>query len=162
MAETFEIKLTIQTEEELYNSFDEERRTLSADVIDYLDQKYQEKELGDSLTVRITSAEPIDEENLRAAFRDYLDTQRLKLKKEQRRNSVKQLWMFAIGVFFIALGLVFADRLPALTGEIISTVGAFSMWEAASIWIVENPGNRLRRKWLDLLSHTKIICETKK
>ena len=63
--------------------------------------------------------------------------------------------MFGIGVLFIGVGLLLADRLPALTGEIISTIGAFSMWEAAGIWIVENPGNRIKQRWIELLLKTE-------
>ena len=67
--------------------------------------------------------------------------------------------MFGIGVLFIAFGLYASDMLPALTGEIISMIGAFSMWEAASIWIVENPENRIKQRWIKLIAQTEITCE---
>lgn len=133
---------------------------MSADVTDYLFNRYQEKGVRYKLRVRVTSDEQIDTERLRSAFRRYFDSEQVKLKNEKRRNTLKQIWMFALGVLFIGLGLYAADKLPALPGEIISTIGAFSMWEAASIWIVENPGNRLRRRWIDTASQTEIVCET--
>ena len=159
MAETFEINLRIHSEDELYNPFDEEHQTISSDVIDYLYSRYQEKDLRDKLTVHIISDDPIDVDNLQAAFRGYLNSLQKTLAKERRKNAVKQIWMFGIGVLFIGSGLIMSDRLPALSGEIISTIGAFSMWEAASIWIVENPKNRISRRWLDIISKTEILCD---
>ena len=139
MTETFKIKLRIHSENELYNPFDEDNKTLSSDVTDYLYERYKEKRLRDKLEVHITSDENIDIEKLRSAFLGYCDSMRIHLSKEKKGNMIKQFWMFGIGVLFIAFGLYASDKLPALTGEIISTIGAFSMWEAASIWIVENP-----------------------
>ena len=160
MSEIFEIKLRIQSESELYNPFDEERQTISSDVIDYLYSRYQEKDLLEKMTIHILSDDPIDVDNLYSAFRSSLDLQRKALANERRENAVKQLWMFGIGVLFIGIGLITADRLPSLSGEIISTIGAFSMWEAANIWIVQNPKNRMYRRLLDLISKTEIRCDT--
>ena len=159
MIEVFEIKLRIQNESELYNPLDEERQTISSDVIDYLYSRYPEKDLFDKLTIHIVSDDPIDIDNFHSAFLRYLESLRKTLANERRKNAVKQLWMFGIGIVFVGFSLIMADRLPALYGEIISTIGAFAMWEAASIWIVENPKNRLSRKWLDIISKTEIICD---
>ena len=159
MAETFEIKLRIHSENELYNSLDEDHQTISSDVIDYLYSRYQEKDLCDKLKLHIVSDDSIDVDNVRDAFRCYLDLQRKTLAKERRLNAIKQIWMFGIGVLFIGFRLIASDRLPALSGEIISTIGAFSMWEATSIWIVENPKNRISRGWLNMISKTQILCD---
>lgn len=43
MTETFKIKLRIHSENELYNPFDEDHKTLSSDVIDYIYERYKEK-----------------------------------------------------------------------------------------------------------------------
>lgn len=159
MTDTFEIRLRIHDEAELYSSFDEERSTISDDAVDYIFMRYKEKEFGEKMRIRIISDEDIDMDNLKNAFEKYLSVERLQLKKEKKTNAVKQLWMFGVGVLFIAVGLYAASVLPALLGEIISTIGAFAMWEAASIWIVENPRNRLKRKWIDSLMQTELTYE---
>lgn len=155
MADSFEIKVRIHDESELYNSFDEERQVLSTDVMDYIYYQYQKKGLGEKLVIHIVSDSPIIEKNFHAAFKSCFAFQQEQLKRTKRKNLIKQLWMFGIGVLFIGVGLLLADRLPALTGEIISTIGAFSMWEAAGIWIVENPGNRIKQRWIELLLKTE-------
>ena len=43
--------------------------------------------------------------------------------------------------------------------ELISIVGSFAVWEAANIWIVENPRNRLAKRTLKKLNSTRIVIE---
>lgn len=162
MAEKIEIRLRIHDEDELYSPFDEERLTISDDVVDYIFRRYKEKKFGEKMIIRIVSDEDVDIDNIKKAFGKYLDVERLQLQKEKKTNTVKQLWMFGVGVLFIAVGLYAASVLPALLGEIISTIGAFAMWEAASIWIVENPRNRVKRKWIDSLTQTELTFEKRK
>lgn len=40
MTDTFEIRLRIHDEAELYSSFDEERSTISDDAVDYIFRRY--------------------------------------------------------------------------------------------------------------------------
>lgn len=154
MADSFEVKVRIHDENELYNSFDEDRKTLSTDIMDYMYEQSSKKGLFDKLVIHIVSDSPVDEENFRQAFKCYLEFQQDQIKKTKRRNQIKQLWMFMIGVFFISFGIILSGRLPVLIGEIISTIGAFSLWETADIWIVENPENRIKLKWIELLFRT--------
>ena len=156
MTEAFEIRLRIHDEAELYSPFDEERLIISDDIVDYIFRRYKEKKFGEKMIIHIVSDEDIDMGKLKKAFGEYLDVERLQLTKEKKSNTVKQLWMFGVGVLFIAVGLYAASILPALLGEIISTIGAFAMWEAASIWIVQNPSNRIKRKWIDSLTRTEV------
>ena len=160
MADIFRVKLRIHSENELYNPFDEDNKTLSSDVADYLYDRYKDKGLLDKLEIHVISDENIDIEKLRSAFFSYCESQRIHYLKEKKRNMLKQFWMFGIGVLFIAFGLYTSDKLPALIGEIISTIGAFAMWETASIWIVENPENRIKQRWIKLITQTEITCET--
>ena len=161
MADTFKIKLRIHSEDELYNPFDEDYNTLSSDVVDYIYERCKDKNLKEKLEIHVISDANIDIEKLRSAFSGYCESQKIRLTKDKKRNMVKQLWMFCIGVLFIVLGLYTSDKIPVLIGEIISTIGAFSMWETANIWIVENPENRLKQRWINLLTQTEITCSSR-
>ena len=70
---------------------------------------------------------------------------------------VEQLWMFAIGVLFIAVSLILEKRIPVVWFTVLSTIGAFSIWEAASIWIVRNPALRLNRKMVSKIRDDTIV-----
>ena len=115
--------------------------------------------VGNNPAVLRENSKGIDADKLRTAFRCCLDSQQKALTKERRKNAIKQMWMFGIGVLLIGIGLIASDRFPELPGEIISTIGAFSMWEAASIRIIENPKNRISRRWLNVISKTEILCD---
>ena len=54
--------------------------------------------------------------------------------------------MFAVGVCFIAVSLALESKVGVVWFTVLSTIGAFSMWEAASIWIIQNPRLRLRKR----------------
>lgn len=153
----FEIEIKISDESELYCSLDPKRLTLNDDVIDYIFTRYKEKNEKGRLVIIVISDKPIDMDNLKKTFDKYLNEQSFILKRQKRTNMKKQLWMFGIGVFFIILGLAAGSHISLLTSEIISTIGAFSLWEAASIWIVENPYNRVKQKWIRIISHTELI-----
>ena len=60
-----------------------------------------------------------------------------------------------------ALSLLVQSQVNTLTYTILSTIGAFAMWVAAAIWIVENPKRRVRRHIFDKLKQdvdVEIIC----
>ena len=79
MADIFRIKLRIHSENELYNPFDEDNKTLSSDVADYLYDRYKNKGLLDKLEIHVISDENIDIEKLRSAFISYCESQRFLL-----------------------------------------------------------------------------------
>ena len=93
MTDKFDIRLRIHDEAELYSPFDEERSTISDDVVDYIFRRYKEKEFGEKMRIHIISDEEIDMDNLKNAFAKYLSVERLQLKKEKKTNAVRQLWM---------------------------------------------------------------------
>ena len=70
---------------------------------------------------------------------------------------IQQLWMFIVGFVFIGLSLMIDETSNAVLFTVLSTIGAFSMWEAASIFIIQNPKLRRRKFILKKLSHDIII-----
>ncbi|MBQ8668128.1 MAG: hypothetical protein IJ661_08080 [Lachnospiraceae bacterium] len=152
----YEVKIRVEDESELYHSFDPEQQLINGDVIDYILEKIREKDIHDKLSIHIICQNEVNIENVRNAFAQYIRSNKTALKKEQKRNNIKQLWMFVIGVIAISLSLMLSGHVPELLSEIVSTVGAFSLWEAASIWIVENPVIRLKKARLRILSNTEV------
>ena len=157
--DSYVIKLHIRNETELYHPFDPERLLLSNETLGYLRAKYQERKMLEKLTVEIDSDGPVDRGRVEAAFGALVASEEAILQKKRRTDGVKQLWMFLIGAAFLAAGLVLPSAVPPLVSTIISTIGAFSMWEAARIWIVEIPANRRRKLWLRTLAKTEIAID---
>ena len=138
------VNLVIGSESDLYCPYNNDCE-LDEGIIDYIVRKAKGKKKGEEIVIRISSAEPVDEERVRNAFRKFVDDASLQLKREARKNTLKQLWMFVIGIVFIALSVILNAKIDIILFQIISTIGAFAIWEAASIWIVENPALTLTK-----------------
>lgn len=154
-----EINLRIHDEKELYDPFDESCRTLNSDVSDYLAGQYGRKEAGDEILLKIKCDGAVNFERVRGAFQELIREQELRNANQKRLNMVKQIWLFSIGVVFVAAGILLDSVLGSVPVELISIVGSFAVWEAANIWIVENPRTRLARRTLKKLNATKIVIE---
>ncbi len=155
------INLNIENEKELYNPFDTEADFLSEDIKSYITNRMGDKSIGEEVKIRIISPCSVNQERIKKAFHKWVDEEENAIKKEFRRNFVQQIWMFAIGVVFIALSLFLENKIGVVWYTVLSTIGAFSMWEAASIWIIQNPKLRLRRRTVKKIrSDTVIEIET--
>ena len=150
-----EIKLRIRNEDELYNPFDEDRQVLSDDVLSYVMDRYDEKQFGEAVSIRIVSDGDIDWENAAAAFRRKIDARLLINAKDRKKNNAKMLRLFLIGLAFVAVGIALSVRLDAVPTEFLSIIGSFAVWEAANIWIVQNPQNKTDEPKLHVLRRGK-------
>lgn len=158
---TCEIKLRIHDEAELYNPFDEDRQVLSDEVLSYIMGRFDEKRLGEAAAIRIVSDGEIDRENVTEAFRGLIQSRLSINAKERKKNSAKMLRLFIIGLAFVTAGIVLGVKLDAVPTEILSIIGSFAVWEAANIWIVENPQTRMERRLLTRLAESEIRFDTR-
>ena len=152
----YEVKIKIREEAELYNPLDPEQTMLADDVITYVTRKYDEADRSERFRIHIFSDNPVNEDRVRENFRINMEHQQDIETKEMKTASLKQLWLFFIGVFFIAAWLFAASMTENLGVEVLSIIGSFAVWEAANIWIVEKPYIRLRKLVLYSLSKTEI------
>ncbi len=156
--QTHKINIRLKDETELYDPLDPEQMTLSDDVIGYVMEKGQRKKLGEQLEIHLISDEPVDREHAEKAFDRWCDDTLLNIKKEYRRNHMQQLWMFLIGVLFIAVSLFAQGKVNAVIFTVLSTIGAFSIWEASGFFIIKNPQLRFRRRMVNWLREKGRIC----
>lgn len=152
-----EIGLHIHAENDLYHPLDPDQKLLSDEVISYLQRKYSDDaQFGKKMVIRIVSDIPVNEEHVRQSFHDWINSECRSLEKEQHRIRIRQLRLFLIGIFFIAIWLYFAMTKDNVFVEVLSIIGSFAVWEAADIWIVERPEIRIQKKRTDRLHETKI------
>lgn len=152
-----EIRIRIHEEMDLYHPLDPDQKLLCDDVISYLQRKYNDdSQAGRKMTIQIVSDQPVNEERVRSAFHDYVDHEYNSLVREQRRTRIRQLRLFLIGIFFIAIWLYFSMKKDNIFVEVLSIIGSFAVWEASDIWIVESPELRIRKRRTDRLHGTEI------
>ena len=147
---TYIINLKIKTESDLYSPFDPEK-SLNEDVKTYIIQKTTEKRPNEGVKIRIICPEPVNEQDVKNAISKWIDTSQMEMKRLARKNLVKMIWLFIIGIVLISLSLFLQPKISTLLFTIITTVGTFSIWEGASIWIIQGPDLRIRKK---LFEHT--------
>ncbi|MBR1811199.1 MAG: hypothetical protein IJ766_06085 [Clostridia bacterium] len=156
--DTFEIKIKINDESELYNSFDPEQTTLNDELLTYLTDRYTEKEFKKK-AVLVFSGEGIDGAHLKSALHRHVELELEKNAKQKKLNYLKQLRLFLIGLIFVAAGILPGKYLSSIPIEILSIIGSFAVWEAANIWIVQNPGLNIRKRLLKRLLDADIMVE---
>ena len=160
MSDVYEIKLQVKDESELYNPLDGEGRMFSDDVVDFIYYRYQKNKPGSRFRIYVVSDKPVDEQKFKNAFNALLDSMRLQLKIDKNKNAVKQAWLLGIGIILISLYIYTSNFIAELPSEILSIIGAFSIWETANIWIVKIPETNFKRKRVENLSRTEIVFDT--
>jgi len=155
------IRIKIAAEQDLYNPFcsDDE---LSDDIKSYIVAQLEKIKHPDTIRFTIVSPETIDLERLDRARRCWNTDLQESIKREKKKNFIKQLWFVALGSFFIVIDLLLQDYLNTILEVALSTFGAFCIEEVAYIWIVGNPMLRMQQKVLKLMTKTeKIDAEIK-
>lgn len=148
----YSITLNVESEEELYNSLDPQQNLLADNVKAYVYDKLQARDQPDGVELCVCSKVPIDEERFKSAIDRLIEEENRSIHASRKRNRIQQALMFGAGVLFIALSLALQPVVNVVWFTVLSTIGAFSMWEAASIWIVRGPQLRLREFIVSRLS----------
>ena len=159
--EAYEIKIKVNSESDLYNPLDETQSTLSNNMVNYLMSKIADVYRQDNIILSIRSETAVDEERVKAAFHNLALEKEKQLNNQKRLNSLQQLRLFIIGLIFITAAILLNESINPILTELISIVGSFSIWEAANIWIVQNPKMRWKKRILHRLTSTKIIVPDK-
>ena len=151
------IRLKVKNESDLYNPFDADGKMLSEDVRNYIMEKLRLCKLSNGIETRIITDAEIDSDKIEKTLREWSEREETYVKKTYRRNLLQQFIMFAIGVAFITLSLVIQADIPIVVYTVLSTIGAFSIWEACSIWIVKNPELRFKKRMLKVMRDNSTV-----
>ncbi len=142
----YEIKLKIHDESDLYTPLDPDKELLSEDITSYFQRKYIEKASPlEKTIIHIFSEVPLNEERVRKSIKSYTKNELAILAKKKKRSLVKEVWLFILGIIFIALWLFLESVTESIAATVVCIVGWFAVWEAANIWLVESPEMRVEQ-----------------
>ncbi len=139
-----DVRVRVEHEEELYNSLDPSGTLLSDEVKSYIFDRVQQKSFREEVEFTFVSPEEIDRERLEGALCRWADEEVAIIESERRRNLVQQLRLLAVGLVFVGVSVAVQRQIDGVSYTLLSTIGVFSIWEAANIWVVENPHLKLR------------------
>ena len=132
------MKIKIDNEDELYNSFDKFEETLSEDLLSFINNKAEVASIKEKEEIEIISTNKIDENKFKKSFEKYCDEQLILVNRQQKINKTKQIGMLIVGIIFIIFSILLADKINIIILEIISTIGSFSIWESANSWLLQS------------------------
>ena len=158
----FTVHIRIREEADLYNDFDPSGETLSGELCDYFESTLKERRLGECMHLHIVSENDIDHERLRTAIRRYSEKKALVQRRERKAYQLNAIRMFGIGIFFVLLGIFLHGQFGTVVTTVIETLGSFSIWEAANVWLEEMPKLRLKDRMARFLRDPEVEIEIKK
>ena len=156
------ISINVTSETNLYEPFDPTGGTLSAGLRDYIGSFVEDRELGQEVRLELVCKEPIDKARFEEAYRGHVDTLVRRCKSSRKKRSGNAVRMLATGAAFVLAGLLLAGRGGPVLAAIISTIGSFSIWEAAAIWLEDMPSLRKRERALAVYRRAEILVRERK
>lgn len=154
------IRLRIKDENELYNPLDPDEYQFSDEIKGYILGKLSKRIKAGSHEIVIQSQGELDKARIQSAISAWIHDEAESIAIERKKNRVRQTYLFALGLAFVVISLALEGKVGAVWFTVLSTIGGFSIWEAANVWIVENPKLRLKRRAMEKLkSATKISFE---
>ena len=145
------VKLQIENESDLYNSFDPDEITFTEEVRSYILRQLDKADVDREISFQVLCSRPVSEEKLKKAVDAWIREAKEDLHEKNRENMIHQLWMFGIGVLFLYLSIVLQEKVSVVWFTVLSTIGSLAIWEAASIWIIENPKSLKEKKNIEKL-----------
>ena len=139
-----EIYINVDNENDIYSTFGGPGE-LNGEFVDYVVGKLKDTELLEPVQLVFQSREPMDEQRVRDSISMWIKNENHDLQREERANKLRQLWLLIIGVAFVAVSIAVELLVSEFSFTVLSTIGAFALWEVANGWILENPQLRLRR-----------------
>lgn len=139
-----EIYINVDSESDIYSTFGGPG-DLNGEFVDYVIGKLKESEILEPVQLVFQSREPMDEQRVRDSISMWIKNENHDLQREERANKLRQLWLLIIGVAFVAVSIAVEVLVSEFSFTVLSTIGAFALWEVANGWILENPQLRIRR-----------------
>ena len=161
---TQEIKLKIHEEAELFSAFDPDQTLLSEEVAAYLERNCLDKYRSDNedYLFHIYSDTPVNEDSVKTKLKNYFSREKDNISYSVKRLTLKQICLAVIGVLVLAFWYflsVHSKSAGVVKLEIISIIGWVSIWEAASISIMQRPELVRMKKAYDRIANARIIID---
>ena len=154
--DTFCIPIVVEDEQDLYEKYYPSALTFSSDLAAYLEDFLEDRKLGDGVILELQASQQPDMEHFRNAFHAFTDKLIRRNSKAIHLADLKAILFLLLGMAFVSIGVALAGRVDSLGAEIISAIGSFALWGAASTFIETLPTLRVEKKRLEIFSKAEI------
>ena len=145
---TFCIPIRVDDEADLYDRFLPSGLSFSGELVDYLTDYLEDRRTGEKVCIELHAASEPDMERFRNTYNAYIHKLIHRNKRETRKVDLQAIMFLAMGIAFVVLGLVLADRIDRIATEILAAGGSFALWGAIAAFLETLPTLRYKTKLL--------------
>ena len=146
---TFCIPIKVEDEADLYDRFLPSGLSFSGELVDYLADYIEDRKTREKLSIELHAASKPDMERFRATYNAYIQKMIQRNKREMRKVDLQAIMFLALGIAFIVIGIVLADKIDRIATEILAAGGSFALWGAIAAFLETLPTLRFKAKLLE-------------
>ncbi len=152
------IQLQIDSESDLYNSYDPSQTRMNEGVYQYLKSYFTPLEASRQThdTLQIITDSAIDTEKFQSALQDAVDGDIAELDRQIAGENRRFLWELIVGVFFSVIGVLLAIILDKVLLAIISFLGSTCLGDAVKILVSEKQELKDQKKLISPLNDIRL------
>lgn len=150
------INVHVTNENELYNPFDITRKTLSDEVINYIEREEELIPIYNKIEINVETQKEIDIDNFKQAYEEYFEDVISTKNKKIKFNNAKKIWLAIIGMLFIIASITLTNIFNTIVTDVLSIIGSFAIWEVADLIILGNKEIKLKKIHLAKLLNANI------
>jgi len=147
--DTFCIPIKVEDETDLYAKFLPSGLSFSGELVDYLADYIEDRKTGEKLSIELHAANEPDIERFRATYSAYNQKMIQRNKRETRNVDIQAIMFLVLGIAFVVIGIVLADKIDRIAAEILAAGGSFALWGAISAFLETLPTLRFKTKLLE-------------
>jgi hypothetical protein len=148
MMKIFCIPIKVEDESDLYDRFLPSGLSFSGELVDYLTDYIEDRKTGEKICIELHAAKEPDMERFRNTYNAYITKLIQRNKRETTKIDIQAMMFMAMGIAFVVIGLVFADRIDRIATEILAAGGSFALWGAIAAFLETLPTLRYKTKLL--------------
>ena len=155
---TFCIPIKVDDEGDLYDRFLPSGLAFSGELVDYLLDCIEDRKTGEKIRIELHAAKEPDMERFRNTYHAYIRKLIKRNKKETHKVDLQAIMFLGLGIAFVSIGLVLADRIDRIATEILAAGGSFALWGATAAFLETLPTLRYKTKLLEQVALKAEIC----
>jgi hypothetical protein len=144
----FTVPIKVEDESDLYDRFLPSGLAFSGELVDYLLDCIEDRKPGEKVSIELHAASEPDMERFRKTYNAYIKKLIRRNKRETTKIDIQAIMFMAMGIAFVVIGLVFADRIDRIATEILAAGGSFALWGAIAAFLETLPTLRFKTKLL--------------
>ena len=152
----FSIPIKVEDESELYDRFVPSGQAFSGELVSYLADCIEDRNLGENILIELHASEKPDMERFRNTYNAFVDKLIRRNSREIRKVDFQAVLSMAFGVLVVSAGFALEDRISRVLAEILGAGGSFALWAAIASFLETLPTLRYRKKLLQFFLKAEI------